>query len=96
MATYIATLKFTEQGLKKIGQSTKRANAMKNIIKKAGGNIIASYWTLGTYDGALIFEAPDDAAATTMMLKLSLQGNVKTSTTRAFTAEEFETIVKTL
>jgi uncharacterized protein with GYD domain len=45
---------------------------------------------LGKYDGLVIFEAPDDETATALMLQLGSQGNVQTTTTRAFSAAEMD------
>ena len=36
MATFISTIKFTGQGLKAIGDTTKRAAALKSAAKKMG------------------------------------------------------------
>jgi hypothetical protein len=36
MATFITTLKFTEQGIKSIGETKKRADAFKAAAKKMG------------------------------------------------------------
>lgn len=55
-----------------------------------GVKITDIYWTLGDYDGVLIFEAPDDEAATTLLLHLGVSGNVQTTTVRAFTAAEMD------
>lgn len=96
MATYITTLKFTHHGVQDVGESTKRFAAFKSTAKKLGAKVINAYWTLGSVDGILIFEAPDDETATAAMLHLSKQGNMHTSTMRAFNASEFETIVAKL
>ena len=93
MATYISNLKFTEQGTKALAQTTKRAAAFKATVKKMGGKLVNAYWTLGEYDGVLVFEAPDDETATALMLQLSQAGNVKTNTIRAFAASEFDKIL---
>ena len=94
MATYITTIKFTEQGVQGIRDSAKRAAAFKTAAKKMGIKVTATYWTLGHFDGVLIFEAPDDETATAAMLQLSAQGNVHTSTARAFGSAEMDNIVK--
>jgi uncharacterized protein with GYD domain len=94
MATYLSTLKLTRQGLQSIGETTKRAAALKASAKKMGVKIVNSYWTLGTYDGLLIFEADDDETATALMLQVAASGNVHTSTTRAFTAAEMDRILE--
>lgn len=93
MATFITTIKFTPQGLKGIDASTKRAAALKAFAKKLGVKVTDIYWTLGEYDGVLIFEAPDDETATGMLLNLGAMGNVQTTTCRAFTAAEMDQIL---
>ena len=93
MATFITTIKFTQQGIKAIDESTKRAAALKAAGKKMGVKITDIYWTLGDHDGVLIFEAADDETATTLLLHLGAAGNVHTTTCRAFTAAEMDKIV---
>lgn len=93
MATFITTTKFTEKGLQGIRESGKRAAAFKAAAKKMGVKIIGVYWTLGPSDTVIIFEAPDDETATAAMLSLSSQGNVRTTTARAFSADEIEKVV---
>lgn len=93
MATFITTIKFTQQGLKGIDESTKRAAALKAAGKKLGVKVTNVYWTLGDYDGLLILDAPDDETAATVLLHLASLGNVHTTTVRAFTAAEMDKIV---
>lgn len=93
MATFISTIRFTEQGLAGISETTKRASAIKSQAKKLGVKISSVYWTLGAFDGVLIFEAADDETATAFMLKIASSGNVKTSTTRAFNATEMDKVL---
>ena len=93
MATYISTIKFTQQGIKDIDHTTKRAAIFKAKAKKLGAKIKEIYWTLGDHDGVLIFDAPDDETATALLLHLGAMGNVHTSTCRAYTAAEMEKIV---
>ena len=93
MATFITTIKFTQQGIKGIGESTKRAAALKAAAKKLGAKVTNVYWTLGEYDGLLVLEAPDDETATAVLLHLAALGNVHTTTARAFTAAEMDKIV---
>ena len=93
MATFITTIKFTQQGVKGIDDSTKRAAALKAAAKKLGAKVTDVYWTLGEYDGLLIMEAPDDETATSVLLHLAAAGNVHTTTCRAFTAAEMDKIV---
>ena len=93
MATFISSVKFTAQGLGGIQDTTKRSAGLKAAAKKLGAKITDVYWTLGAYDGVLIFEAPDDETATAFLLQIGAQGNVKTETVRAFTAAEMDKIL---
>jgi uncharacterized protein with GYD domain len=96
MATFISTINFTEQGIKAVHETTKRAASLKAAAKKMGSKVTNVFWTLGAFDGLLIFEAPDDEAATALMLHLGSLGNVQTTTARAFTAAEMDGILAKL
>lgn len=93
MATFITTIKFTQQGIKDIQHSTQRAAAFKAKVKKLGVKVKDIYWTLGDHDGLLILDAPDEETATAAVLQLAAMGNVLTTTCRAYTAAEMEQVV---
>jgi uncharacterized protein with GYD domain len=93
MATFITTIKFTDQGVRSIHESPKRAAAFKSAAKKLGVKVTDLYWTLGSFDGVVIFDAPSDETATAAMLQLASQGNVQTSTARAFGSSEIEKVI---
>ena len=93
MPTYVATVKFTPQGVAAIKDTGKRANAFKSAAKKLGVKVTDVYWTLGPFDGLLIMEADDEQTVTTAMLQLAAQGNVQTQTARAFNLGEIDKIV---
>lgn len=93
MVTYVIQVKFSQQGIKDIAHTTKRAAIFKDEAKKIGVKVKDIYWTLGDHDGLLILEAPDDKAATAAVLHLGAMGNVHTSTCRAYTAAEMDEIV---
>jgi uncharacterized protein with GYD domain len=93
MATFITTIKFTQQGIENIRESPKRATAFKSAAKKLGVKVTDVYWTLGSFDGLLIFEAPDGETATAAMLQVASLGNVQTTTARAFDASEIEKVI---
>jgi uncharacterized protein with GYD domain len=93
MATYITLARFTDQGLKNVKDTTKRAEAVREAAKKFGVTVKDIYWTLGEYDVVATFEAPDDAAVTAFGLMIGMQGNVHTETLRAFNRDEMNTIL---
>jgi uncharacterized protein with GYD domain len=94
MATFVTTIRFSQQGIANIQDTCKRAAAFKADAKKMGAKVTSIYWTLGTFDGVIVFEAADDEAATALMLYLGSLGNVQTQTARAFTAAEMEKILE--
>jgi uncharacterized protein with GYD domain len=96
MATFITTVKFTEQGIQNIHESPKRAAAFKSAAKKLEVKVSDIYWTLGSFDGVIVFDAPNDETATAAMLHLSSQGNVQTTTARAFDSSEIEKVIALL
>jgi uncharacterized protein with GYD domain len=93
MPTYIVLGSFTEQGLRNIKDSPKRAEAVSDMAKKAGASLKATYWTLGQYDFVAIFEAPDDVTMTALGASIGKLGNVRTQTLRAFTGTELKSIL---
>jgi uncharacterized protein with GYD domain len=94
MATYIMLGKFTEQGIRNVKDTAKRAEALRAMGKKVGVTVKELYWTLGKFDVATILEAPDEASMTAFGLSVGALGNVRTQTLRAFTAEEIGPILK--
>lgn len=96
MATFLSTIKFTEQGMKNIQDTCKRANAVKALAKKMGAKVTDIYWTLGPFDGLVVLEAPDEETATALMLQVGSLGNVQTQTARAYSATEMEAILAKL
>lgn len=93
MVTYIALSNFTDQGIRTVKDSTKRAEAVKVAGKKFGATLTQIYWTLGKYDLVAIIEAPDDASATAFALAIGMAGNIRTQTLRAFSKEEMDGIL---
>jgi uncharacterized protein with GYD domain len=93
MATYIALCNFTDQGIRNVKDSTKRADAVKEAAKKLGVTMTQIYWTLGHYDLVTVIEAPDNKSATAFALAVGAAGNVRTQTLQAFSKEEMNGIL---
>ncbi len=94
MPTYVTLYNFTEQGLRTIKDSVKRAKAAKEAGSELGINVKEIVWTQGQYDVVAISEAPDEATATAFLLNVLKAGNLRAQTLRAFTAAEMEKIVE--
>jgi uncharacterized protein with GYD domain len=93
MLTYVTLYKFTEQGIKNIKDTTKRAAAAQGAIEKLGGRLITLMWTQGRYDLVSISEFPDEDTATAWTISLAMLGNVSSETLRAFSATDVERIL---
>ena len=96
MATYIVLLNFTDQGIRNVKQTTKRADAVRKVAKKFGISTKEFFWTLGNYDVVAIFDAPDDASMTALGLSIGAAGNVRSQTLRAFSKEDMNGILAKL
>ncbi len=88
MPTYVMLVKFTDQGIRNIKESPKRAEAFRNTCDKVGARVKDIYWTMGRYDIVVILEAPDEVTMEAIAYSVGSLGNVRTETLRAFTAQE--------
>lgn len=93
MQKYITLVSFTEEGIKNLKDTCKRAKVFSEKVKKKGVHIEQTYWTFGRYDIVHLFEAPNDEAAAAVSFTLGSMGNVRTETFRAFDLEEMTSIV---
>lgn len=96
MPTYVVLLNWTDQGVRNFRDTLDRADAAAAAFRKLGGEMKSVYWTLGAYDAVAIVEAPDDETATAMALGTGSQGNVRTTTLRAFGRKEVQGILEKL
>jgi len=93
MANYIILGNFTDQGIRNVKETTKRADAVRSMAEKVGATIKDIYWTLGSFDIVAVLDAPDDETATALGLSIGTLGNIRTQTLRAFTADEIGNIL---
>jgi uncharacterized protein with GYD domain len=94
MPHYVLLMTWTDQGVKSFKDSPDRADAAQSALKAKGIDLTDIYWTIGAYDLVSICEAPDDATLSSALLALGAQGNLRTTTLRGFTADEFRGIVQ--
>jgi uncharacterized protein with GYD domain len=96
MATYIVLMNLTEKGIKGVKDAPEQVKATEAAVEAAGGKVLGFYVTMGQYDYVSIAEGPDDETAMVQLLALGAAGNVRTTTLKAFTLEEFKEIVERL
>ncbi len=96
MPSYVTLVKWTDQGIRNVKDSPKRADAFEAALKAAGGSVKGIYLVMGEYDIVVVSEAPNDETVTKLALATAMQGNVRTTTTRAYDREEFRKIIASL
>ena len=93
MPSYITLMNWTDQGVKTFKESVDRADAAEVALSPAGIKFKDVYWTVGIYDVIATFEAPDEETLAAALLTLAAQGNLRTTTLRAFTADEMKGVI---
>jgi uncharacterized protein with GYD domain len=93
MQKYITLVSFTEEGIKNLKDTCRRAKVFSEKVKKKGVHIDLTYWTSGRYDIVHVFGAPNDEVAAAVGFTLGSMGNVRTETLRAYDIDEMTNIV---
>jgi uncharacterized protein with GYD domain len=96
MPTFILSLNWTDQGIRSVKDSPKRAEAARDLAKKVGVEIKQVFLTSGEADLLLIVETPSGDNVAKFALALGAQGNVRSRTARAWTETEYQKLISTL
>ncbi len=96
MPSYVMLAKWTDQGVRSIGELPKRIDQAKRLLADMGGQFISLHMTMGEYDLVGIYDAPDDAVALRFTLMLQKQGNARTTSMKAFPEQALREIVKSI
>lgn len=92
MPKYVSLIRFTEQGMRNVKDTAKRARAFKDMAEQAGIKVHELLWTQGSCDLITIVEG-DEEKATAVLLRVGAMGNVRSETLRAYGFEEMERIL---
>ncbi len=93
MATYVVLIDWTQQGVSTFKDSVDRYETARGQFAGLGVTFKDTYWTLGSHDLVAILDAPDGEALAAALLILSSQGNLRTTTLRAFNADEMRSVI---
>jgi uncharacterized protein with GYD domain len=96
MPTYVNLFQWTDQGIRNFKDTIDRVTQAEEMMSSLGVSIKDVYWTIGPYDIVAVSEASDDESATAMLLGLGSQGNVRSTTLRAFNREEMRRVIEKL
>lgn len=93
MATYVVLIDWTQQGVENFKDSVDRYEAARSQFEGMGVRFRDIYWTLGSHDIVSIVDAPDSETLAAALLRLGSQGNLRTTTLRALSAEEMRAVI---
>jgi uncharacterized protein with GYD domain len=94
MASYVALINWTDQGVKGFKESVDRYEAAQSQLSSMGVKFTDVYWTLGAHDIVGIIEAPDDETLAAALLTVAGQGNIRTTTLRAFSLDQMRGVIR--
>ncbi|MGD2070949.1 MAG: GYD domain-containing protein [Gemmatimonadota bacterium] len=94
MATYVTLYRFTDQGMRNVKKSPDRLAAAIDEGSKVGVNVVSAYYTQGPYDLVVVTEADDEETAAAFALATASQGNVTSTTMRAWDADGFRRLTE--
>ena len=96
MGKYVLLLNWTDQGIKNVKDTIKRAESFKSYLEKRGGKLTDLFYTFGQYDLVATAELPSDEIAMSVSLGTGALGNVRVTTLKAFGLDETRKIVDEL
>ena len=67
MPNYIVLVNWTDQGIKNVKDTVKRAKSFGSALEKAGCKSLGFYYTIGRYDMVSVIEAPNDEAIASVL-----------------------------
>lgn len=94
MPTYVALLDWTDQGVQNFRDTVDRYEAASERFEELGVSFKDIYWTLGNHDIVAVLEAPDGETLAAALLAVASQGNIRTTTLRALSAEEMRGVIE--
>jgi uncharacterized protein with GYD domain len=94
MPTYVVLFNWTDQGIKSYKDSPSRSEAFNQQMSGLGARVKDIYWTAGPYDIVGIIEAPDGESMSAALLKLGSMGNVRTTSMRGYSTDEFKAVIE--
>ena len=93
MPTYVNLVRWTDQGIKNYQDSPSRAADFAKLVQSLGGRVRELLWTTGEYDLVTVIELPDEETAAAAGLRVASLGSIRTTTMRAFSADEMGSII---
>jgi uncharacterized protein with GYD domain len=96
MPRYVLLVDWTDQGVQAVEQTVDRLEQGTELGETFGCKLEQVWWTQGGHDMLSVIDAPDEQAMVAYTLALVRLGNVRTTTLRAWTADEMREILSRL
>ena len=93
---FICSINWTDQGIRNVKDSPKRAQAARDLAKNLGVEMKELYLTSGDTDLVTILEAANGDNVAKFAMAISAMGNVRTRTARAWTQAEMQKLISEL
>jgi uncharacterized protein with GYD domain len=96
MPTYLWRASYTAAGTKGLLKEggVKRRDAVKQMVAKGGGKLLAFYFAIGKADVYAIADFPDSATAVAFSMAINASGTVSVESTVLLTPEEMDAATK--
>src|SRR5512141_362255 len=90
MPQYMLQFAYTSEAWAALSQKpVDRTKLVASLATSLGGKLISFHYTMGEYDGHIIFEAPNDVVAMAIVMRAISPGHLRaTKTTRLYTPQE--------
>ncbi len=94
MTLYVILGKLTHEAIKNIGEIEERDSKGEQIVKAAGGKLLANYYTLGRYDFVIIVDMPSTESLAKALIEVGKWGTITTETMTALLPEQIYKLAK--
>jgi uncharacterized protein with GYD domain len=90
MPLYMSQFAYTSEAWAALTQNPEdRSEAVRGLAEAMGGRLVSFYNSFGEYDGVIIFEAPDEGTAASVLMAAITPGHLKAlKTTLLLSAEQ--------
>ena len=96
MSIYVIMMKLTDHGVHNIKNAPARIEETIKTFEAVGGKVRNFYAVTGEYDFVCTVEGPNDEVVMAFSLGLGANGNVKTTSLKAFTRDQFDKAIRQL
>ncbi len=94
MAPYIILGKLTYEALKNIKDIKERDLKGEQIVRAAGGKLLANYYTFGRYDFVTIVDMPSPESLGKVLIEVAKWGTITTETMASILPEQMYKLAK--